>query len=248
MRTKFIISIGLSVFLAALMYFVWTRSHASKVIEASNKRMEVPAKLTGAAGETGSTGTRGKSPFALPVVVTPVTLPSQGLHASQEKTAVMQAALILKGGNMLDAAAHREAVQTLSHYGDNALVIMLDELKEGNRALDDKSLRQRMALIDILGLAAETKPFVRDELKRFSMAPLLYKKDKSMMHKDFIDRLETFEYVSRNDKDTALHYIKTLSNRKIQLEYSKHYVVGQKMKGRSEDDAVLDLLHFLKKT
>jgi hypothetical protein len=180
-----------------------------------------------------------------PAVASATTAPKsllvpQDETSSEERKQVTRAAVALRDPSVLDEETKRAANATLTRLGDRALSIMIDELKSGNtEASEDPAAR--MALVDMLGGAALSKPFVRAALEEFAATPLDHGKDKLLIHRDLIDRLEAFEFVARDAPDKALHMLKSFENRKLRRKFATHFIVGRKMAGLDEDAAFSQL-------
>jgi hypothetical protein len=93
----------------------------------------------------------------------------------------------------------------------------------------------------MLGSAAKSKPFVREALESFAFLPLDMSKPKNLVHRDFIDRLEVFEYVSRDSPERSLSFLKKLGNKKMRIKFATHFIIGRKMHGKNEEEAFQEL-------
>lgn len=131
-----------------------------------------------------------------------------------------------------------KALNFLFNHGDRSLYFFIEELKRENYLANKREAKQRMLIIDVLGVAAESKPFVLDALKKYIETPVNSSKDKALIKMDRADRLEVFEYVVRSDREYAVAFIHKLSNLKAKKQYVNSFVVGLKRLGINSSEAV----------
>ena len=152
----------------------------------------------------------------------------------QEKETVIEAVLNLQNHRLSDR--REESNRILTKYGDRALKVMIEVLKSGNISTSD--IQMRLGLIDALGKASKTKSFVLNFLKDYATSPVDSQKPQELAYRDILDKLEAFEYVSRNDESFCVKFIRKMSPGTLRNSYIKHFIIGLKMEGVDEKNAI----------
>lgn len=158
--------------------------------------------------------------------------------SEQEKQQLLDAA-----STLLDplSESRAKATRLLFKYGDRALHLFLDELKSPLSTTSLTEAKRRMSIVDTLGAAAASKPFVLQGLKDFVIHSIGFSKLSRIAK---FDMLESFEYISAYDREFAIKFIRELDSPTYSRQFVNSFVVGLRRSGM-EANAAVSLAHSL---
>ena len=121
---------------------------------------------------------------------------------------------------------------------DTIIESAADTLTAGNSSTQPQAMRDRMALIDFLGVMARTNSTARQRLFDFALSPPDSSRPTAWLHMDVTDRLEAFVYVAALAPDVAVAHIRTLPGSQFKSRYIVQFVAGLEYGGETHDEAV----------
>jgi len=160
----------------------------------------------------------------------------QGTQRDELLHAVDHIAFARKRG--ITRGAMNDDMQVLAKYGNAALVTIADELQAGNLSADDNAtIRRRLGLIDVMGVAASSNTTARALLSQFATSTVDTEKPARLIHMDLVDRMEAFSLWAKVDPQSAMDFVQTVQNKQLKREYIYQLVTGMRLAGVPAADA-----------
>ena len=135
---------------------------------------------------------------------------------------------------------------TLFQYQSMIPEVIYDELSKDNSS--GSNLDHRMVYIDTLGQSAENDSKALELLKRYITSEVDMNKDQSLIHKDFMDRLEAFEWLAAWDESKAVEIVNNTSNQQLKADLIYSFIIGLQLRGLDKNKATQITKNYFYKT
>lgn len=166
---------------------------------------------------------------------TPSSISTAATAADAKALATLLGQRLSRG---LSGEGFNTAIAPLGVTAEAAIDAAMTALGAGNTSIDTSALKERMALIDFLGVTARHNATARRLLFDFALSTPPPRAEAQLLHLDVTDRLEAFVYVAAWAPAMATTHINAQPGEQLRRRFIVQFVAGREFDGEGRDDAI----------